>query len=84
MKYELATGQRNELGEGPVGDIAAGRTKWTDIYKREIHQYCPADNTHRVCCVGQKTGAVAVKRSGGFIARTRFAAINPEKQDIKM
>jgi sugar lactone lactonase YvrE len=86
MKWETVTNQRNELGEGPVWDIVARRIIWIDIYKGEIHQYYPAENKHQVFPVGQKTGAVALKRSGGFIAALEhgFAAINPEKQDVNM
>ncbi|HTE10173.1 MAG TPA: SMP-30/gluconolactonase/LRE family protein [Chitinophagaceae bacterium] len=86
MKWETVSGQQNELGEGPVWDIAARCIIWTDIYKGQIHQYNPAEHTHKLFKVGQKTSAVALKRSGGFIAALEhgFATIDTEKQDVSM
>lgn len=86
MKYEVVTDLPSELGEGPVWDADAQRIIWVDIEKGNIHQYYPEESRQQTFHTGQRIGAVALKRSGGFIAALQhgFVTIDIEKQTIEI
>jgi len=77
---EQVTNHLSILGEGPVWDATEGRIIWVDILKGHIHQYYPNTKQHLIFKTGQLTGAVAVRKAGGFIAAQQngFARIYPD------
>jgi sugar lactone lactonase YvrE len=56
------------LGEGPVWDFRKKTICWVDILNGQIHEYSPSNQTHKINSVHQMIGAVAICRSGHFIA----------------
>lgn len=56
------------LGEGPVWDSAKHRLLWVDILRGHIHEYYPKYGEHKTIDVGEKIGAVALRRGGGLVA----------------
>lgn len=85
IKWEIITDQISELGEGPVWDSVARRIIWIDIEKENIHQYYPTENKQQTFHVGQKIGAVALKRSGELIAALQhgFATIDFKQEKVE-
>jgi sugar lactone lactonase YvrE len=55
-----------ELGEGPVW--ADGALWFTDIKRRQIHRYDPADGGRRSWDAPEQVGFVLPARGGGFVA----------------
>lgn len=84
--WEVVTGHRCLLGEGPVWDSKKKRIFWVDILNGEIRYYYPASHQHFLFNTGQFTGAVALRRSGGLIAALKdgFAAIDPENKTLQI
>jgi sugar lactone lactonase YvrE len=65
------------VGEGPVWNARSGLLHWVDILAGEIHSADPGSRDQRVISVPTLIGAVAPRRSGGFVAATSegFAAV---------
>jgi sugar lactone lactonase YvrE len=58
----------HDLGESPVWDKNKDRVLWVDILAGEIHHYYPKSGRHGIYSTGQKTEAIALRKSGGLIA----------------
>ncbi len=67
MQAELLLDAKANLGEGPIWHAPSQRLYWVDINRNEVHVFNPVDGTDRVIDVGQKVGAVVVRRSGGLL-----------------
>jgi sugar lactone lactonase YvrE len=74
------------LGEGPVWDFRKKTICWVDILNGQIHEYNPSDQSHKVSSVRQMIGAVAVCKSGQFIAALKngFGFIDRDSGVISM
>ncbi|HEY2349170.1 MAG TPA: SMP-30/gluconolactonase/LRE family protein, partial [Puia sp.] len=74
------------LGEGPVWDFRKKTICWVDILNGQIHEYNPSDQSHKVSSVHQMIGAVAVCKSGQFIAALKngFGFIDRDSGVISM
>jgi hypothetical protein len=57
-----------ELGEGPVWDDRDGRLAWVDILTGRLLRTDPRTGATVAVKVGGSIGAVALRRSGGFVA----------------
>lgn len=68
MIWEIVNNHKCALGEGPVWDSDKSRILWVDILEGEIHHFYPESRLHHVYKTGQKTGAIALKKSSGIIA----------------
>ena len=62
---EVAWEIRSELGEGPIW--WRDSLYWVDIDAPRLHVYTPATNEKQSFTLGEKTGTVVPRASGGFI-----------------
>lgn len=62
---------RNVCGEGPVWDIADQALYWVDIPERKIYRRRESDGQVTSWTVPSDIGAMALRKSGGFIAALR-------------
>jgi len=83
-KWELVTSHLSELAEGPVWDAARNRIIWVDILSGEIHYVDRGSGQHHRFATGQFTGAVAIKRSGGWIAALKDGIASIDNGEIRM
>jgi sugar lactone lactonase YvrE len=65
---EVVLEHRCVLGEGPVWDWKTQTICWLDILSGEIHEYRPAENSHKTLFVNQMIGAIVIRKNGHFIA----------------
>jgi sugar lactone lactonase YvrE len=65
---EVVLEHRCVLGEGPVWDPKNQTICWVDILKGEIHEYKPAENSHKTLFVNQMIGAITICKNGHFVA----------------
>jgi sugar lactone lactonase YvrE len=65
---EIVLDHRCVLGEGPVWDRHLQTICWVDILRGEIHEYNPAENSHKTLFVNQMIGAITICKNGHFIA----------------
>lgn len=68
MTWDIVSTHRCALGESPVWDKDKNRVLWVDILTGEIHHFYPESGRHDTDRTGQKTGAIALRKSGGLIA----------------
>lgn len=68
MIWEVVNNHKCALGEGPVWDHDKNRILWVDILEGKIHHIYPESGLHHAYNTGQKTGAIALRKSGGMIA----------------
>ena len=64
---ELVLDAGAEVAEGPVWDADSGCLIWVDIDRGEVHFFDPATGEDSVIHIGQSVGAVASRRSGGYV-----------------
>ena len=64
---ELVLDAGAEVAEGPVWDADSGCLIWVDIDREAVHFFDPATGEDSVIPVGQSVGAVAARRSGGYV-----------------
>jgi len=80
IRVEVAWQIRSELGEGPIwwGDSL----HWVDIEAPRLHVYTPATGGKRSFVLGERTGTVVPRASGGLILaqETGLCAFDPETQ----
>lgn len=56
------------LGEGPVWDVSRQRLYWTDILRRQLWEYCPADGLAQLYWHGDMmVGGLALARDGKMV-----------------
>jgi sugar lactone lactonase YvrE len=86
MQYEIIPAGSGELLESPVWDDKTNTISWVDILSGTIFKYDPASGTCDAFHVGQQVGAIATKKSGGYIAALQngFAEIDIEKRLVNM
>lgn len=56
------------LGESPVWEASTSTLLWVDILRAELHRYAPGDGDAVVTTLDVPLGAVAPRRSGGYVA----------------
>ncbi|MFJ5899506.1 SMP-30/gluconolactonase/LRE family protein [Streptomyces sp. NPDC093064] len=80
MRPEIAIPGKATVGEGPVWDAAVGRLHWVDIPAGHIHTSNPATGRTASLTLSTHVGAVAPRRTGGFVAATAagFAAVGAD------
>ena len=66
---------RNVCGEGPVWDVEEQALYWVDIVGRKILRRTEADGAVTEWPVPADIGAMALRRSGGFIAALRSGLV---------
>ncbi len=71
LEVDLVLDARAELAEGPVWDQSGGQLVWVDLLAGAVHRFDPASGDDRALDVGQPVGAVALRRSGGYVAAVR-------------
>ena len=66
------------IGESPIWDVDSGRLLWVDVLRGQLHSSDVGAGSDRVVSVGTALGAVALRRSGGFVvaAGDGFALID--------
>ncbi|GKX54318.1 gluconolactonase [Leminorella grimontii] len=62
---------QGELPECPIWDADSQSLYWTDILKKQIHRYWPADGRHSVLTFEEEVGCFALRERGGFIVAMR-------------
>jgi len=66
--WETVTNVISLLGECPVWHSKEQHIIWVDILLGKIHSLTTTNNQYQSCAVGQMIGAIAPKKSGGYIA----------------
>jgi sugar lactone lactonase YvrE len=86
MQYEIIPGGSGQLLESPVWDNTNNTISWVDIISGTIFKYNPGLGITNAFQVGQQIGAIAIKRSGGYIAALQngFAEIDVEMHAVTM
>lgn len=62
---------QNELGEGPLWNVAEQRLYWVDILGRRVHRLHPASQVHEVFDLGAQVCALAFRQGGGRVVATQ-------------
>lgn len=86
MTVELLLDAKAKLGEGALWDEREGLLYWLDITDGKLHRYHPAISENQTFNIGQYTGAVVLRESGGLILAVKdgFAACNLETGALTM
>ena len=73
------------LGEGPVWDQADQALYWVDIKAPAVHRFTPSTGSRRSWPMPEGIGAIARRRSGGFIAtlKSGFALLDLETGKVE-
>lgn len=71
MTAERVLDAQAELGEGARWDARTSTLVWVDILRGALHGFDPSTGRDVVRRIGRHLGAVAPRRSGGFIAAAR-------------
>ena len=58
---------QNELGEGPLWNLAEQRLYWVDILGRRVHRLQPASGEHEVFDLGAQVCVIAFRQGGGKV-----------------
>ena len=58
---------QNELGEGPLWNLAEQRLYWVDILGRRVHRLQPASGEHEVFDLGAQVCVIAFRQQGGRV-----------------
>ena len=82
---ELVLDARAEIGEGPVWDHREQRLYWLDVTRGIVHSFDVESGSDESFEVGQHVGALALRRTGGFVLAVRggFAAFDPRTGRIE-
>ena len=74
------------LGEGPLWDAREKRICWVDILKGEIQYFHPENKRQGTFNVHRMVGAIALKKSGGFIAAVKggFASVDIDSNAFQL
>jgi sugar lactone lactonase YvrE len=77
---ELILSARDELGEGPLWNVAEQALYWVDIDGKRYHRLDPLKHVHRIVDVGEKVGVLAFRQKGGLVMATDhgFVFFDPE------
>lgn len=85
MQHEIIPVSPGELLESPVWDSKTNTISWVDIVNGTIFQYDPSTGKCDTLQTGQQVGAIAIRKSGGYIAALQngFAEVNIESGALK-
>jgi len=86
MDVELILDAKAILGEGPLWHARTQRLFWVDIEGHVVHVFDPATGRDRVIDVGQKVGAVVVRRQGGLVLAVHrgFATLDLDTERVTL
>ena len=70
LRIEIACGDRDQLGEGPLWDVDEQRLYWIDSYGPAIHRMEPS-GAKKTWTLPEPIGSFALRRRGGAILALR-------------
>ena len=71
LRIELLTQSRDELGEGPLWDVAEQRLYWIDSHGRAVHRSDARGQQRRSWQVPEHIGALCLRAGGGAVVALR-------------
>ena len=71
LRIELLTESRDELGEGPLWDVAEQRLYWIDSHGRAVHRVDARGEQARSWPVPEHIGAFCLRAGGGALVALR-------------
>jgi sugar lactone lactonase YvrE len=71
LRIEILSDRPDQLGEGPLWDVAGQRLYWIDSYGRAIHSADAAGGDRKRWSVPEPIGSMALREKGGAVLALR-------------
>lgn len=84
-EVELVFQANDELGEGPLWNVAEQCLYWVDIEAKHYHRLQTETGVHEVVDVGEKVGVLAFRAKGGLVLASDcgFAFFDPQEKKLE-